>query len=775
MPNADLSARTTVPAGLSSSGLSPQQQRNDDDEIDLSALAAALARRRRLAFVVAAAVLALGATTTIVRRIVSPVYQGSFQLLVTDPISRDDRRGSRTADPDSLRELAISQTGEVDTAVLIQVLRSTLLLEPVARRFDLPVEAIASELTVADAERKAQGVLNVTLQWSDPAQGEDLLAALAESYLDYSLRQRQEKLRQGLVFLDEQAPELQKRMAKVEQELASFRRTSGFLEPSTSAAALQERRQQLLSRQQDLAQRRAQLSNLAASVRAGRLLGQQVQELVTEVYPKLREDLTQVEKELADADAVFTPEAPQVQNLRARRDELRSLLQRRELDVLATQLSDNRAQQVEVERQLSSLAAQFAGNPALVKQYDAIQQRLTVARDNLSSYLKSRESFRLEVAQRTVPWQVIVPPKFLAAPVKPSLPRSLALWSLLAAMSGLGAALLRERLDHVFHSPQELEQELGLPMLGLIPHLSINPHQTIETATEALEFRDRFALRESLRNLFTSFRLLRADKPLRLILFTSSAQAEGKTTATALFARTLMDLGQRVLVVDADLRRPRLHQKLGIENLAGFSTLLTTEEPPDLHALEAMIQRPTERLHLLTAGPTPPDAAKLLSSERCGHLCDLIRSLPDYDLVLFDSPPALDLSDPVLLSEHLDGLLFLVGMQQINRSLPALALRRIAGSGVDVLGVVANQVVASSRYGYGYGYGYGNEYSYGYGDGSGRYQGLSSRYLATAEAEAEPGVDSDEDLATSAGAGTRTPRSLRPRVRRLLRWLDRGA
>jgi succinoglycan biosynthesis transport protein ExoP len=773
VPPTNLSAGPTAATTIPPPVASRVQARDQEDEIDLGALWIALSRRRRLALAVAATVLALGATATIVRRIVSPVYQGSFQLLVTDPISQDDRRSTASADPDSLRELAIRKTGAVDTAVLIQVLRSTLLLEPVARRFDLPVEVIGSKLTVADADRKAQGVLNVTLQWENPAQGEALLQALAERYLDYSLRQRQEKLRQGLAFLDEQAPELQKRMARVEQELASFRRSSGFLEPATSAAALQERRQQLLSRQQELAQRRAQLSNLAASVQAGRLLGQQfqAQELVTEVYPKLREDLTQVEKELADADATFTAEAPQVRSLRARRDELRGLLQRRELDVLATQLSDNRAQQAEVERQLSSLARQFSGNPALVKQYDAIQQRLTVARDNLSSYIKSRESFRLEVAQRTVPWQVIVPPKFLPSPVKPSLSRNLALWTLLAAGAGLGAALLRERLDHVFHSARELEAELGLPLLGLIPHLAIESNQTIAAAIEALEPKERFTLRESLRNLFTSFRLLRADKPLRLILFTSSAQAEGKTTATALFAQTLSDLGQRVLVVDADLRRPRLHQKLGIENLAGFSTLLTAEERPDRAALEGMIQRPGERLHLLTAGPTPPDAAKLLSAERCGHLCDLIRALPEYDVVLFDSPPALDLSDPVLLSEHLDGLLFLVGIAQIDRALPAMALRRISGSGVDVLGVVANQVVASSRYGNGYGYGYG--YSYSYSDGAGRYRGLSSRYLASADPEA--GADADDQPPSSTGSAEKSPRSLRPRVRRLLRWLDRGA
>jgi succinoglycan biosynthesis transport protein ExoP len=123
-------------------------------------------------------------------------------------------------------------------------------------------------------------------------------------------------------------------------------------------------------------------------------------------------------------------------------------------------------------RQLASLAAQVARNSELVQRYDALQQRLTVARTNLSSYLASRESFRLQVAQRTVPWQVIVPPEFSPAPMQPSLSRGLALSALLAVVAGLAAALLRDRLDHVFHSPRELEDELALPLLGLIPHLT---------------------------------------------------------------------------------------------------------------------------------------------------------------------------------------------------------------------------------------------------------------------------------------------------------------
>lgn len=140
--------------------------------------------------------------------------------------------------------------------------------------------------------------------------------------------------------------------------------------------------------------------------------------------------------------------------------------------------------------------------------------------------------------------------------------------------------MLRDRLDHGFHSPQELEEELRLPLLGTIPHLPVNHGQTITQALAAMLPERRFGVRESLRNLFASFRLLRAGQPLRLLLITSTGQAEGKTTAASLIAQTLADLGQRVLLVDADMRRPRIHRCVGLDNGAGLSNLLTHPLPP---------------------------------------------------------------------------------------------------------------------------------------------------------------------------------------------------
>jgi len=741
-------------------------ERDDEgDDINLGEVLALLRRRSRLALVVAGLILAFGGVQTLRERILSPVYRGSFQLLLTDPISERVEGGGEGS---ALQALAVKQGGSVNTGVLVQVLRSRLLLQPLAERLGLDAGTIASRLSLANSSNDQPGVLTVGLEWPDPDQGQQVLEGLAKKYLAYSLRQRQERLQQGLAFLDEQAPELQAKVDAMEEELASFREANSFIEPAASAAEIQGQRSGLEATRQQLAQKQAQLQNLVAAVRAGRLLGQQfeTQELVTEVAPQLRGELNTVEQELAQVQATYKPDSPLVANLRARRDQLRQLLQQRELDVLATQLSDNQAQLRAVQAQEASLAASFARNPDLIRQFDAIQQQLELAKTNLAGYLQARENFRLEVAQRTVPWQVLDPPGFGGRPVKPQVGRSLLVWALLGTVGGLAAAVVRDRLDHVFHSSRELEEALKQPLLGSIPHLPVGAGQTVAQALSALPAEQRFGVRESLRNLFASFRLLRAGKALRLLLITSSSQAEGKTTAAALFARTLADLGQRVLLVDADLRRPRVHRYLGLDNVEGLSSLLTNPLPPTPETVQALIQPSGDGLDVLSAGDTPPDAAKLLSSERCRQLCATIRELPGYDVVLFDSPPALELADPVLLSEHLDGLVFLVSIQRVDRSLPEQALRRIQASGVDVLGVVANHVVAPAAGGSGYGYGYGG-YGYGgyggYGYGYGGYGNAYNRYL-------KPGQDDD---AAPAPAPAKASRRLKKVSKRLLGWLDR--
>lgn len=447
--------------------------------------------------------------------------------------------------------------------------------------------------------------------------------------------------------------------------------------------------------------------------------------------------MNQLELSIASAKSTFRADSPQVQALEAQRDRLRPLVQQQASDALTSQLFVNRAQQDEISRQILLLNENFRRNPDKIRQFDDLEQRLNVARQNFLSYIEARETFRLEVAKETVPWKILTPPAFGDIPVRPNLFNEFMRALLIGAGVGVGVVLLRERTDNVFHTPKEVEQDLNLPVLGLIPYLPLDPSRPVLQNLRDLSSSERFAVKESLRSLFTTFRLLRADREIRLIVLSSATQGEGKSTAATIFASTLADLGQKILLIDADLRIPKQHEHFGIDNPAGLSNLLSDSSLQ----LADMIRTvdPASNLSILTAGPRPPDPGKLLNSQRMVELIGQIRNLPDYDIILFDTPPSLLLSDPVLLGEKVDGILYLIGLGKVDREIVPQALQRIRATGVDILGLICNQVAYPTRlndYGYQYGYHYNYAYSSGYRDTYGKARASSPSDSASAPDQA---------------------------------------
>ena len=770
----------------------PTAPSGEEDDIDFGKFIQAVSRRRRLAVTVLVASLLAGSAITAWQRAFRPTFAGGFQLLVSDPINDEGQRGS------SLEDVALAGGGRTKTDTLVRVLGSPLLLKPVEDQLKLGAGSLSGALSIAGGE---DGVLGVNLQWSDPVEGQAILSKLTAAFLNYSLRQRQEKLNQGLSFLDQQAPELQQRVNRLQEELAEFRRVNAFVEPGEQADYIIKQRQALASQIEKLQQEQARLEGRLASIRSGRLgtsagsyraispqsvaqassppsqngaaavAGQPSEPASESVSNTPLESLYDVERALVEARANFTDDSPQVLELKAKRDRIKPLLQNRQANELLADLNQNLVEQNQIKAQMAKFTKSFQGSPTLIKKYQELQQELEVALGNLGSYIKARENFRLQVAQRTVPWSVLNPPVFGSQPVKPTMSRNLLLSLLLGTGGGIAAALLRDRLDPVFHDPGELKEALPLPLLGVVPHLPDAKELTVAKAVEVMDGGQRFETRESLRNLFANFRLLRADKTVRLVALTSATQGEGKSTTTSLFALTLAQLGERVLLVDADMRRPMLHNYVGAENGKGLSSLLTDAS---LHPANCVVPV-LPGLDLLPAGPMPPDTTRLLSSARCGEVVKEIRDLPDYDLVLFDTPPAFLLSDPVLLAGHLDGLLFVVGMERVNRDLPGQALERIQGTGVDVLGVLANlpnRRRGSNRgYGYGYGYGYGNRYGYKNSYARyGGYQELANRYHAV---DAEEPDKTSPVLEQKRSSNGKRPSLIALKARKMVKWLDR--
>ena len=722
---------------------SPLALSQEGTNSDFVGLIRTLKRRQGVFLFTFAVVTGALAINTLRQRIFSPIYEGGFQMQISNPFeSRGESRGPNSASG-AVEQIARSNFTS-DVPSLVVLLRSPLLIRPLAEKEGVGVGELIKNLSITTASTNVENVLNISLRWPDPAKGRKILTQLSQSYTRFSLTERQATLDSGVKFLDRQAPEILQRVDRLQAEMMRFRERNNNLDPGDSAKAILGTREALIQQLRTLQSEQVQLDSQLASIKSGKLqwspsgapsaveqLGRTDivtpgrgagAEVATGVTTPLQQ-LNEFETELANARATYREDSPIVQSILARRDSLLPVVQGQAGDAVKAALLSNVAQQDEINRQIMLLNQNFRNNPTKMKEFDDLQQRLSIAREHYSSYIQARENFRLELARSTTPWQVISPPEFADLPVEPNIQQSLLQALLVGLLAGVGAAILRERTDNVYHTPNDAERELQLPVLGLIPYLPLEPGLEISNSLAKMSASERFAIKESLRSLFTTFRLLRADRNIRMVGVTSSTQGEGKSTAVTIFARTLADLGLKVLIVDADMRLPMQSRYLGLEQGDGLSTLLSDSSTKP----ENLIQSISDNFDLLPAGPKPPDPAKLLNSSRCQEVVNNIRALPGYDIVLWDAPPCLMLSDPILLGEKLDGILFLVGLGKVNRELAPQACRRIKATGVDVLGLICNQVSFPSRlndYGYEYGYYYHYAYAGSYGKaqkGHGKY------------------------------------------------------
>lgn len=288
-----------------------------------------------------------------------------------------------------------------------------------------------------------------------------------------------------------------------------------------------------------------------------------------------------------------------------------------------------------------------------------------------------------------------------SSPVEPNTIRNGLIALALGLVLGIGLAFLRDYLDDSIRTKEDLESASGaLPVVGLIPAVtSWKNHRNPYLVTVA---KPTSPATEAYRTLRTSVQFLGLDRPLGTLLVTSPTKAEGKTTTLANLAVTFAHAGQRVILLDCDLRRPRVHEFFGLSNEVGFTSVLLGTDPL-AEALQPVEAHPS--LAVLASGPPPPDPSELLASQRTREVIEALKSR--CDLVLIDSPPVLPVTDPLVLSGIADAALLVVSTDQTTKRALHRAFELLTQINAPLMGTVLNEVGPERAYAYGYaGYAY---------------------------------------------------------------------
>lgn len=524
---------------------------------------------------------------------------------------------------------------------------------------------------------------------------------LANTYIEQNFKTRFESTMQASDWLSRQLVDLQMKVETSQEKLVKYQKEHQILgideKQNITTVKLDELNKELTAAESERMQKESvyQLAaagdtESAAAVANGALPGKDF-ENTSSLLDKLQTQRADLQIQRAQLGTQFGPAYPKIAQLNNQLHEIDAQIQsemkkvagRLRGDYLAAlqrenmlraafekqKQQDNKLNESAIE--YSILKRDFESNRTL---YEGLLQKLKEA--GVTAGLRSNNIREVDIARTP------------EAPAEPNIPRNLGFAFVLGMTSGIGLAFVLEGIDNTVRTPEQAQAISGLPSLGMIPLAPRNNAETkqglvVASSKEAVELitqsRPQSQMAESYRALRTSLLLTSLGAPPRTILITSALPREGKTTTSINTAIVLAQKGTRVLLIDADLRRPSIHKTLGLGPRVGLSNVLTGGVSVQQATVRSSV---LPNLYILPAGPPPPNPAELMASSQMIEMLAELRE--QFDHVVVDTPPTLSVTDAVVLSTRADAVVLVIRSAQTTK--PALRRAR------DILGQVNARV-----------------------------------------------------------------------------------
>jgi capsular exopolysaccharide synthesis family protein len=593
------------------------------------------------------------------------------------------------------------------------------------------IDTFHAHLNVAAV--RSSRLVEVKFDSTNPKQAADVVNTLADLFVENNFRKKYESAMQASDWMAEQMRELKVKMEQSHEALIKYERDNQIF-------ALDQGQNVTVTKLGDLNKdlTEAEADRIAKESQYDLVKTHRMSELTAVTQNSMIQDLQKqryaVSSQLADARGTLGPKHPKVLQLERQLQDLDGQIQSQE-QIAASRIESDYQAAMNKEQLLRKAFDQQKNEANLLNSklveysllrrdyetnqqlYEGLLQRLKEA--GISSGLRSSN---IHVVDRARP------------PINPVRPRkslNLLLSLVVGLALGCSLALFNEYLDNSVKIPEEVEQLVNLPVLGIIPAVSSVmsyaarrrplPQSAATTGTTselATVSQPQSVVSEAYRALRTSILLSTSRHAPQLILISSGQPREGKTTTALNLAITLAQRGDRVVLIDTDLRRPRIHRSFQMPNDRGLSTFLTSQAAPEDLARPV---RQVPNLYVITSGPTPPNPAELLSSEPLEALFAELRR--HFDFIVLDSPPAISVADSMILAAHADGVILVVHGGVTTRETLKHTTKLMNSVNARMLGIVLNNVdVRSVDYKYYYTNYYGDYYrhllegqGYGYG------------------------------------------------------------
>ena len=737
---------------------------NTDPTIDLKRIQTGLNFRplfrtiQRNAFLVASLVVTVTLANGFMSLRTPRSYMGGFRLLV-EPITGE----AKLTDPSVLSRGGELSSFTVDYPTLLQVLQSQELLSKVVKRLqpnypDVTLESLNQDVLSKNLTVQRLGtnlldstkLIDVTYKGGNAQQVQAVLSAISKEYLDYSLGARKSRISGGVDFIEEQLPNLQQRVTTLQGQLQSLQQRYNLTDPGVRGADLSKQALTIENQKLDVQREIQEQITLYDTLKEQLKLSpnEAIAASVLSEDPRYQDLLTQlkkVESEIAIKSARFSSTSPVLESLQTQQQNLSGLLAQetqkilgqslpntvinpqvltfqnstrlgliQQLTVAANQIQVLKSRQQSVGQAEVLTTQQLEEVPSIIRQYSNLQRQLDIAVKALNQLTIQRDTLQVEAAQKEVPWRLVAEPKLpLDAKGQPiaidrDIKKKLPIGVIAGLLLGIGCAVILEKFRNLFFCTEDVQDAVKLPLMAVIPHTksaSLNQtnytHQTIQTsqfvslAPDPTLTHPSF-FQESFNALFASLRFLESSRSIRSLVVSSAAPREGKTMIALHVAQAGAAMGQKVLLVDANFRTPHLHQCLELPNQTGLANVLAGP----LDVLDCVQRSTIPNLSILTAGSLTPNSSRQLASSQMQQIVAQLET--EFDLVIYDTPHLLGLSDTSFLTAYTDGLLLVVGIRKTKRSVLMQVLTGLQIFQLPVVGVVVNHPQIGGRVSYGY-------------------------------------------------------------------------
>ena len=696
----------------------------DSSEKEISAiqLYVQILWRRRLGFLTTVGSVLL---TMLLYSLIQPkTYESTMLMLIGN-----EEKPQIVANPQPQNVAEANQTESLDTQAQI-LLTIPLISDAVnsLRSIYPELDAQSIEKTLNIKQLGKSGIISISYRDTNRERLLKVLSQLGKIYVNFSLKNRRAQVTNEIEFIKNELPTAKQNLEKKSQQLVNFKERNNLVDPSLAVETISKDKfaldQQISDSTSTLKQQQALYEGLKkrlASLSPDRSLA--VASLSQDpVYQNLLKDYRVAENSYGLGVVRYTSEAPPLQILKDNRDELKRLLSEQEKKILGENYYSlsgeqrlNELQTIQVSKYLdtenalktekarlaalreirSNLERQSSLLPNLQKEYDSLSLNVKVATDNLSLLLTKLDEFRILEARESPIWKIVQPPSAPGKPISPNLILNMMIALVLGLMLGWLVIYILERLDNRLQTADLVNQFLNIRTLGTLPKIDISILNSDQFsligshyeshATNIPNHKQLLNFKQASQRLLLTLKSIGVNESLKSLGITSFTFLEGKTTCIRHLAICASEMGFRVLLIDADLRKPELHLEFEIPNQLGLSNII--EE--NIFWWDIIQNTSHNNLDLLTSGSKISDHTVLLESKEMKHLMFELESY--YDLILIDLPPFVWTNEPLAIASHLDGLLLLVDLEiatreTINASLDALNYIRS-----EIVGVVYNK------------------------------------------------------------------------------------